>query len=180
MKHEALALPGCSLFTVDQAFDPVLGKVFYEYSDYSAFGLKTVFLQHYEIEMMKKNVLRGFYIQDAPLDQEILMRCDSGSVQVTLLDLRSNSETYLQHISVVLDLEDQKTLYFPSGIAYAVLSLKEDSKLYCMSNKLLSTFMDLTVNAFDPKLSCQWPEDVIMSIIGRTAPTVDELPHNYW
>lgn len=180
MEQKELELPGCYLIVADQVVDPVLGEVFYEYSDYTSFGLKTVFLQHFELELFNKNVLRGFYIQDAPLNDEILMCCDGGSVQVTLLDLRSDSETYLQHTLVTLTMGDQKTLYFPSGVAYAVLSLKENSHLYCMSNKLQATSMNLIINAFDPKLNCRWPNDVIVSVMGRTAPTVDELPHNYW
>lgn len=180
MERKALSLPGCYLFKADQKNDPVLGKVFYEYSDYAAFGLKTFFLQHFEIELINKNVLRGFYIQDVPLNHEMLMFCDNGSVQVTLLDLRVDSKTYLQHTVVSLCVEDQTALYFPSGIAYAVLSLKENSTLYCMCDKLLAVSVSLTINVFDPKLNCQWPDNVIVSAMGRTAPTIDELPHHYW
>lgn len=180
MSREDLILPDCYIFTAHEKTDPVLGKTFYVYDEYTATKLKTVFLQHFVIEMIRKNVLRGFYIQDVPLNHEILMTCDHGSVQVTLLDLRTDSKTYLKHVTVKLSQSDMKHLYFPGGVAYAVLSLEDYSNLYCMSNQLIVSSMNRIINVFDPQLNCLWPDNVVMSVLERTAPALDELPHNYW
>lgn len=180
MMREDLPLSGCCLFTTTNQSDPALGEAFYNYRDYTAMGLKTVFSQHFRMEFARKDILRGFYIQDAPLDHEILMICEHGSFQITLLDVRADSETYLQHISTSLAAEGKKALYFPRGIAYALLSLRDDSSVYCMSDRLITTAMNRTINPFDKKLNCQWPPNIIVSALERTSPTVDELPHNYW
>ncbi|MBQ9947542.1 MAG: dTDP-4-dehydrorhamnose 3,5-epimerase family protein [Oscillospiraceae bacterium] len=180
MKRKELALDGCYLFKGDRYVDPIMGEEFFNYQKHADFGTKTVFTYHFEMEMPKPNVLRGFYIQNTPMAQNFMMRCGSGAIEITLLDLRDKSPTYLEHTSVTLSFENGDSIFFPSGVAYAARSLEEDSQLYCMVDQALTMSMNLTINVFDPALNCTWPEDVAMSAIERCAPKLEELGYNYW
>lgn len=180
MKSKELLLPGCYVYSEGKKNDPVLGEVMYDYAELAKCGQKQVFSVHFEMEFAKANVLRGFYIQDAPFEQSCMVRCISGAAEITLLDLREHSSTYLKHVAVELSGESGALLFFPSGVAYAMLSCADDTVLYFMADRGVAESLSLTINAVDPKLNCKWPRDVAMSAVERSAQRVDELKHNYW
>lgn len=71
-----------------------------------------------------KGVLRGLHYQLAPMAQSKLVRCVSGEVLDVIVDLRPDSATYGQHLSLVLNEINKKQLFVPHGFAhgYVVLS----------------------------------------------------------
>jgi len=72
-----------------------------------------------------KGVLRGLHFQKPPFSQAKLVRCIVGEVLDVAVDLRKNSETYGQHVSVMLSGENKRQLFVPKGFAHGFVVLSE-------------------------------------------------------
>tara|TARA_B100000780_G_C20885321_1_gene352279 strand:+ start:51 stop:593 length:543 start_codon:yes stop_codon:yes gene_type:complete len=72
----------------------------------------------------KKDVIRGMHFQLPPHDHEKLVYVASGEVIDVVIDLRKNSSTYKEHISVKLSSENKKSIFIPKGLAHGFKSLK--------------------------------------------------------
>lgn len=183
MKCEACNIPGIRFLSKEEDHSQTqeLFKKMYDYDEIAACGVKTSYSSHFEMHFPLKNTLRGFYIQDAPWTQTLMFRCVKGSCKIVLLDMREQRPTFRQHTSFFLDHEKDAFLYFEAGIAYAALSLEDETELYCFSSNPPSEAMNVVVNAFDGELRSEWPEHgIIASTKVWTAPKIHELQHNYW
>lgn len=71
-----------------------------------------------------RGVLRGLHYQLPPYAQSKLVRCVMGEVLDVIVDVRPNSPTYGQYLSIILNEINKKQLFVPHGFAhgYVVLS----------------------------------------------------------
>jgi dTDP-4-dehydrorhamnose 3,5-epimerase/CDP-3, 6-dideoxy-D-glycero-D-glycero-4-hexulose-5-epimerase len=72
-----------------------------------------------------KNVIRGMHFQLPPHDHEKLVYVVKGSILDVIVDLRKNSKTYKQHISINLSEENKKSIFIPKGLAHGFKSMKD-------------------------------------------------------
>ncbi|MGN0649976.1 MAG: dTDP-4-dehydrorhamnose 3,5-epimerase family protein [Oscillospiraceae bacterium] len=176
---QQLSIPG-SCFITHKFANPSTEKI-YSYYAMAQNGIKKTYVQHFEMKFSSANIVRGFYIQDAPWTNNQYFICTTGRCKVILFDLRDRSQTYLCHTSVILDSESKDSLYFEAGIAYAVVSLEENTLLYCMSDNTISDNVNRIVSVFDERFKNELPcAGIISSAIDRLAPKAEELAHNYW
>ena len=63
-----------------------------------------------------KDVIRGMHFQLPPNDHEKLVFVSSGKIMDVLVDLRKNSPTYKEHISIELSADNKKSIYGNTGI----------------------------------------------------------------
>ena len=75
----------------------------------------------------KKNVIRGMHFQLPANDHEKLVFVPRGSILDVIVDLRKNSQTYKQHISINLSDKNKKSIYIPKGLAHGFKSLENDT-----------------------------------------------------
>lgn len=76
----------------------------------------------------QKGVLRGLHFQWTK-PQAKLVRVVSGSVLDVVVDLRQQSPTFGQWISVLLSAENARQLWLPKGLAHGFYSLDEQTHL---------------------------------------------------
>jgi len=101
----------------------------------NALGYKVNFIQDNESKSTK-GVLRGLHYQLPPYTQAKLVKVVKGSVLDVAVDIRQNSDTFGQHVSLILSEENKKQLFIPRGFAHgfivlskeAIFSYKVDSK----------------------------------------------------
>ena len=74
-----------------------------------------------------KNVIRGMHFQLPPNDHEKLVYVPKGSIIDVVIDLRKESKTFKQFISVDLSEENKKSIFIPKGLAHGFKSLKNDT-----------------------------------------------------
>lgn len=79
----------------------------------------------YSISCQK--VIRGMHFQKKPYEQAKIIYVSKGSITDVLLDLRKESETYLNYDSIELNSESDMFLYIPRGIAHGFLAKEENS-----------------------------------------------------
>jgi dTDP-4-dehydrorhamnose 3,5-epimerase len=103
----------------------------YFYESYNAgqfknAGIPTEFVQDNQ-SLSSKNVLRGLHFQNPPYGQGKLVRVVSGSVLDVVVDIRTPSPTFGQHIMVELSAANKLMLWIPPGFAHGFLSLEDQT-----------------------------------------------------
>ncbi|RZK10124.1 MAG: dTDP-4-dehydrorhamnose 3,5-epimerase, partial [Flavobacterium sp.] len=77
-----------------------------------------------------KGVLRGLHYQTGEHAQAKLVRVLSGEVLDVAVDIRPDSETFGQHVAVLLSAENQKQFFVPRGFAHGFLVLSETATFF--------------------------------------------------
>lgn len=99
----------------------------------------------------KKNVIRGMHFQLPPYDHEKLVYVTSGKILDIVIDLRKNSSTYKEYISVELSAENKKSIYIPKGFAHGFKSLEDNSiTVYSVASEYnMSSDLGVSFDSFD-------------------------------
>lgn len=101
----------------------------YNWLDFNCYsGIETEFLQDNQ-SFNKKGVLRGLHYQKQ-YPQSKLVRVVKGKVLDVAVDIRKDSATYGQYVSVILSDENRKQLFIPRGFAHGFLTLEDDT-IFC-------------------------------------------------
>lgn len=84
----------------------------------------------------ERGTVRGMHYQAAPFAETKFVQCMRGEIYDVLLDIRRDSETFGEWISVELSAESNRGIYIPKGLAHGFQTLSEDAEvLYCISEK---------------------------------------------
>ena len=76
-----------------------------------------------------KGILRGLHYQKGKFAQAKLVRVVKGKVLDVVVDLRLNSQTFGEHLSIILSEENKKQLFVPRGFAHGY-SVLEDNTIF--------------------------------------------------
>ncbi len=94
----------------------------------NAIGKEVTFVQD-NISFSKKGVLRGLHFQKGEHAQAKLVSVLQGKIQDVVVDLRKDSPTFGQHLSLELDSDSKKQLFIPKGFAHGFLTLSESARV---------------------------------------------------
>lgn len=75
----------------------------------------------------KKDVIRGMHFQLPPHDHEKLVYVPKGKIVDVVVDLRKESATYKEFISVELSSDNKKSIFIPKGLAHGFKSLEDNT-----------------------------------------------------
>ena len=92
-------------------------------------GQKIHFVQDNQ-SFSSKGVLRGLHYQVGEHSQAKLVRVLSGEVLDVAVDIRPNSKTFGEHVSVLLTAENQTQFFVPRGFAHGFLVLSETATFF--------------------------------------------------
>ena len=122
-------------------------------------GYKINFCQDNESKS-SKGVLRGLHYQLAPYAQTKLVRVIQGSVLDVAVDIRKNSPTFGQHVSVKLTAENKKQLLVPRGFAHGFVVLADDTIFAYKVDNYYSPDCDRGIAFDDKELDINWILDI--------------------
>ena len=105
----------------------------------------------------KKGTIRGIHFQISPHEESKLVRCVQGKIFDVIVDLRSNSETFLQWYGVELSAENANSIYVPEGVAHGFQTLEDDSVMLYQISEFFHENSTRGIKWDDPKLSIVWP-----------------------
>jgi len=91
---------------------------------------------------LHKRTFRGLHYQEAPYQEAKCVRCISGAVIDFALDLRENSETFLQVFEVELSAINQKMIYLPKGFAHGFYTIEDNSELVYLHDEFYQPDFD--------------------------------------
>jgi dTDP-4-dehydrorhamnose 3,5-epimerase len=103
-----------------------------------------------------KGVLRGLHYQTGEHAQAKLVRVLSGEVLDVAVDIRPNSETFGQYVSIVLSAENQKQFYIPRGFAHGFLVLSETATFFYKCDNFYNKESEGGIIFNDPVLKIDW------------------------
>ena len=124
-----------------------------------------------------KGVLRGLHYQTGKHAQAKLVRVLSGEVLDVAVDIRPESKTYGQYVSVVLNAENQKQFFVPRGFAHGFLVLSESATFFYKCDNFYNKESEGGILYNDPELNINWdfPEaTLIISEKDKIQPTLEK------
>jgi dTDP-4-dehydrorhamnose 3,5-epimerase len=109
---------------------------------------------------VKNKTLRGMHYQAAPFEETKVVRCTMGAIYDVFIDLRPDSDTYLQWFSVELSAENRKMVYIPPGFAHGFLTLSDNTEVFYQISESYRPGKSRGVRWNDPAFNIQWPGDI--------------------
>jgi len=103
-----------------------------------------------------QRVLRGLHYQ-IERAQGKLVRVVVGEVFDVAVDLRRASETFGQHVSVVLSADNRKMVWVPPGFAHGFYALSEWAEVLYKVTDYYAPGHERTLLWNDPALGIDWP-----------------------
>jgi dTDP-4-dehydrorhamnose 3,5-epimerase len=122
-----------------------------------------------------KGVLRGLHYQTGAHAQAKLVRVLQGEVLDVAVDLRPDSITFGQHISVVLSGENQTQFFVPRGFAHGFVVLSETATFFYKCDNYYNKDSEGGFIFNDPEINIDWQfpeEELIVSEKDQLLPTM--------
>ncbi len=110
----------------------------------------------------KKNVLRGLHFQKPPFAQGKLVRVISGAVLDVAVDIRTDSNTYGQHVAVELSKDNNRQLFIPPGFAHGFIALEENTVFSYKCTNYYAPDYEATICWNDPVLNINWGSETCL------------------
>jgi len=104
-------------------------------------------------------VLRGIHFQNAPYEQSKLVRVIKGEIQDIAVDLRPESKTYKQYVSVILNDKNKKQLFIPKGFGHAFLTLSKKAIVSYKVDNYYNKDFDSGIKYNEPSINVKWELD---------------------
>lgn len=123
-------------------------------------GLNCDFVQSSISYNLKKGTLRGLHYQIKPYEEAKLVDCIKGKIFDVVIDLRSDSKTYLQSFQIELNSKDNKILFIPEGFAHGFQTLEDDTEVFYHASQFYSPIAEKGIKWNDPIFGINWPYDV--------------------
>lgn len=160
-------------------------KIFYDDRGYfmESFNEKTFMdLSGHSVHFVQDNqsfstrgVLRGLHYQTGEHAQAKLVRVLSGEVLDVAVDIRPESPTYGQYVSVLLTAENQRQFFVPRGFAHGFLVLSETATFFYKCDNFYNKESEGGIIFNDPAIGIDWqiPQtDLILSEKDLIQPTL--------
>jgi dTDP-4-dehydrorhamnose 3,5-epimerase len=128
----------------------------YQRKRYREAGIDLDFVQDNH-SRSSKGVLRGIHYQDMSAPMAKLVRCVSGTVLDTVVDLRVGSPTFGKSFSVELTGENPLQLLVPVGFGHAFLTLSEAADVEYKCSGYYDPSAEATIVWNDPEIAAAWP-----------------------
>ncbi|CAM3526469.1 dTDP-4-dehydrorhamnose 3,5-epimerase [Deinococcus frigens] len=129
-------------------------------NEFEAHGLKPQVAQCNLSFNHKAGTLRGMHYQLAPAAETKLVRCTRGAIVDVIVDLRPESDTYLEHVAVELNDDNRRALYVPELFAHGYQALSDGAEVSYQVGEFYTPGSERGLRYDDPRLGIQWPMPV--------------------
>jgi dTDP-4-dehydrorhamnose 3,5-epimerase len=130
--------------------------------EFEGHGLKPMVAQCNMSFNYQKGTLRGMHYQLPPAAETKLVRCTSGAIYDVIIDMRSDSPTYMQHFGVELTAENRKALYVPEMFAHGYQALTDGAEVVYQVGEFYTPGYERGLRYDDPTFGIEWPIPVTL------------------
>lgn len=151
---------------------------FFESYNRQQFELKTgLDVNFVQDNQAKSNygIVRGLHFQVGEHAQAKLVRVLQGKVLDVVVDMRMDSPSYLQHISVELSADNNLQLFVPRGFAHGYSVLENDTIFFYKCDNYYHKESEGGVSYKDPFLNINWgisENDILVSDKDQLLPSL--------
>jgi dTDP-4-dehydrorhamnose 3,5-epimerase len=124
--------------------------------EFAEIGFMDDFVQFNHSFNLKKGTIRGMHFQQSPYSEAKLIRCIQGKIKDIAVDIRRDSPTYLQHVSVELSAENNYSILIPPGCAHGFQTLEDHTGLMYHHTQYYTPEADAGIRYNDPTLKIEW------------------------
>ena len=135
-------------------------------------GVDVHFVQDNE-SRSSKGVVRGLHFQLPPYAQSKLVRVVEGRVLDVAVDIRRQSPTYGQHVSVELTADNHRQLFLPKGMAHGFAVLSDTAVFQYKCDEYYHPEAEGGLRYDDPTVNVEWPLPDLPKI---TSPKDEKAP----
>jgi dTDP-4-dehydrorhamnose 3,5-epimerase len=144
--------------------------------EFKAHGLEPVIAQESVAHNRLKGTVRGMHFQYPPAVETKLVRCTRGALLDIIVDLRPESPTYLEHVSVELSEDNQRALYVPARFAHGYQVLRDNTDATYSMGDFYTPSAEGGLRYDDPRLGLAWPLLVtLISDRDQSLPLLDAI-----
>lgn len=122
---------------------------------FSEAGINAEFVQDNQ-SLSNRGTLRGLHGQADPFAQGKLVRVIQGRALDIAIDIRKNSSTYGQHVSVELTGDNFKMLWIPPGFLHGFSTLEDNTIFAYKVTNLYDRASEIGIKWNDPDLNIDW------------------------
>lgn len=139
-------------------------------------GIEIDFIQDNHSFSKEPGVLRGLHFQLTPKAQTKLVRVCTGAIFDVIVDIRKDSDTYGQWISVILSEENKRQVLIPKGFAHGFCTLVPNTNVIYKVDEYYDPKLDRGVLWNDPDIGIDWPvSNPILSDKDRKLPLLKNI-----
>jgi dTDP-4-dehydrorhamnose 3,5-epimerase len=120
-------------------------------------GLAERFVQCSISWNVRKGTVRGLHYQLPPSSEVKLVRCTAGALLDVVIDLRPDSATYLENITIQLTATNRLALYIPEMFAHGFQTLEDNTEVFYQMSEFYAPKLGRGLRYNDPKLGINWP-----------------------
>ena len=125
-----------------------------------------------------RGTLRGIHYHVRPAGEVKMVQCVNGALYEVLVDLRSESETCGEWISMELRGASAEVVYIPKGIGHAYQTLEPNSIVTYFMSEAFRPGTERGIRWNDPHFSIPWPlAEPTLSEKDRSYPDFDLESH---
>lgn len=152
-------LPGAFIIDLDRREDSrgFFARGFCQH-EFAEHGLEPIIAQANIAFNHRKGTMRGMHFQFPPAAAETkLVRCTRGAILDIIVDLRPESPTYLEHVSVELTADNHRAIYVPGRFAHGYQVLEDSTETSYQVGEFYTPGAEGGLMYDDPALGLTWP-----------------------
>ena len=108
----------------------------------------------------KRGTVRGMHFQKPPYEEAKIIYCTMGSINDIVIDLRPDSNTYLNVVSIEMSEDDNKLIFIPAGCAHGYQSLTDNTEIIYLSDNFYNVDYESGINPLEPIIAPHWTEPI--------------------
>lgn len=123
-------------------------------------------------------ILRGLHYQVNPVSQGKLVRTTHGKIFDVLVDLRKNSDTFLDWFGTEINEDNNYQLWIPPGFAHGFLTLSDKARVNYKVTNYWSRKHERSLIWNENKIEIKWPLKKTLPLLSnkdKNAKSIDYL-----
>lgn len=131
----------------------------YSQAKYQEAGITANFIQDNHSLSVTRGTIRGMHFQLEPKSQSKLIRVIKGEIFNVVVDLRTDSKTFLQWLGFKLSAENKDQLFVPKNFANGFCSLSDEAEVVYKVDEIYSPEHERSFIWNDPQININWNID---------------------
>ena len=127
--------------------------------EFAEHGIVTDVRQSNVSENRYAHTLRGFHYQVPPYGEGKTLSCLKGSIYDIIVDVRPQSPTYMQWISIELNEKNRYSIHIAPGCANAFLTMEDNCLIHYYCSQPYMPEAERGIRYNDPAFKFEWPTE---------------------